>query len=174
MNRNRIIQKYVLFDMLASLIVWVLFMLFRRTVNDAQIFEGARIFIPNYDYFSALFLFPFCCAFVHYLSGFYLNPIKQSRFTTLFTTFISSAIISITIFFALLLDDLVVSYEYYYYSLFVLFVLLFGFTSLFRIVIDNLVLRNYETKKWTINTLVIGTGESALKITNELENIETN
>jgi len=169
MNRNRIIQKYVLFDMLASLIVWVLFMLFRKTVNDAQIFEGAHIFIPNYDYFSSLLLFPFCCAFVHYLSGFYLNSIKQSRFTTLFTTLVASAIISITIFFVLMLDDIVVSYEYYYYSLMVLFGLLFVITSFFRTVIDSMVLHNYETKRWTINTLIIGTGVNALKIANELE-----
>lgn len=169
MNKKLLLQKYVLFDILASLIVWVLLMIFRKTVNDAQIFEGARIFIPNYDYFTSLFLFPLCCAFVHYLSGFYLNPLKHSGITTLFTTLVSSAIISITIFFVLMLDDIVVSYEYYYYSLLVLFGLLFVFTTFFRTLIDSQVRRNYKTKKWTINTLIIGTGNNALKIAGEFE-----
>jgi len=169
MNKKLLLQKYVLFDILASLIVWVLLMIFRKTVNDAQIFEGARIFIPNYDYFSSLFLFPLCCAFVHYLSGFYMNPLKHSGITTLFTTLVSSAIISITIFFVLMLDDIVVSYEYYYYSLLVLFGLLFVITTFFRTLIDSQVRRNYKTKKWTINTLIIGTGNNALKIAGEFE-----
>jgi len=169
MNKKLLLQKYVLFDMLASLIVWVLLMLFRKTVNDAQIFDGTRIFIPNYDYFTSLFLFPFCCAFVHYLSGFYMNPLKHSGITTIFTTMVASAIISITIFFVLMLDDIVVSYEYYYYSLLVLFGLLFVFTTFFRTIIDSQVRHNYKTKKWTINTLIIGTGNNALKIAGEFE-----
>jgi exopolysaccharide biosynthesis polyprenyl glycosylphosphotransferase len=175
MNKRRLLLKYVLFDMLASLIVWILFMLFRRTVNDAQLFENVRIFIPNYDYFSTLLLFPFCCVGVHYLSGFYLNPYKQSKFSSVLITMAASLIISITIFFVLLLDDIVISYQYYYYSLSVLFILLFTITSAFRIYISSQVQFNYRTKKWTINTLIIGTGSNALKIANELEqNAEQN
>jgi len=37
MNKRKILIKFIAYDMLASLIVWVLFMVFRRTVNDAQI-----------------------------------------------------------------------------------------------------------------------------------------
>jgi exopolysaccharide biosynthesis polyprenyl glycosylphosphotransferase len=168
MNKNRLIKKYVFTDLLVSLIVWILFMLFRKTVNDAQIFEGVLIFIPNYDFLSSLLIFPFCCAFIHYLSGFYLNPIKQSPLTAIFTTFIATAIISFTIFFVLMLDDIVVSYKYYYYSLMVLFGLLFFFTSFSRLIIASQVRRNYLKKRWTINTLIIGTGNNALKIANEL------
>jgi exopolysaccharide biosynthesis polyprenyl glycosylphosphotransferase len=169
MNKSRLRKEYLFFDLFVSVVVWVLFMLFRKTVNDAQIFEGTRIFIPNYNFYTSLFIFPFCCVFVHYLSGFYLNPVKQSRFTAIFTTFIATAIISISIFFALLLDDVVVSYEYYYYSLLVLFGLLFFFTSISRFIIASRVRRNFMTKKWTINTIIIGTGVNALKIANQLE-----
>ena len=78
MNKNKLLIKFVVYDMIAALIAWILFMLFRRIVNDAQIFENVRIFIPNYDYFSSLIIFPFSCAFIHYLSGFYLYPEKQA------------------------------------------------------------------------------------------------
>ena len=110
MNKNRLFQKYILYDMLASLIVWIAFVIFRKTVNDIQIFDGSHIFFPNYDYFTSLLLFPFCCVFVHYLTGFYLNPLKKSRINVILNTVTSSAIISISVFFLLKLGDVVVSF----------------------------------------------------------------
>jgi len=169
MNKNRLFLKYILYDMLASLLVWIAFVIFRKTVNDIQIFDGARIFIPNYDYFTSLIIFPFCCVFVHYLSGFYLNPIKKTRINVILSTISSSAIISLSVFLVLKLGDAVVSYEYFYFSLFVLFGLLFCFTYLFRNVIFLQVQHNFRTKKWTNNTLIIGTGDNAQKIADDLE-----
>lgn len=169
MNKRSLLIKFVLYDLLAAIIVWILFMSFRRTVNDAQIFENIRIFIPNYDYFTSLFIFPLCCVFIHYLSGFYLHPEKQSQASGFFTTLVSSAIISIAIFFVLMLDDIVVSYQYYYYSLLVLFGLLFSITFMFRSFIIAEINQNYKTKKWCINTIIIGTGVNATKISEELK-----
>jgi len=169
MNKNRLIQKYILYDMLASLLVWIAFVIFRKTVNDVQIFDSARIFIPHYDYFTSLIFFPFCCVFVHYLSGFYLNPLKKSRINVILSTSSSSAIIALSVFFLLKLGDVVVSYEYFYFSLLVLFGLLFCFTYLFRNIIFSQIQYNYKTKKWTNNTLIIGTGNNAKKIADDIE-----
>ena len=169
MNKRNLLIKFVIYDIIASLIVWILFMLFRRTVNDAQIFENIRIFIPNYDYFTSLIIFPLCCVFIYYLSGFYLHPDKHSKTSVFFTSLASAAIISITIFFVLMLDDIVVSYQYYYYSLLVLFSLLFLITFLFRSYIVAEINQNYKTKKWSTNTIIIGTGVNALKIAEELK-----
>ena len=169
MNKNRLIQKYILYDMLASLLVWIAFVIFRKTVNDVQIFDSARIFIPHYDYFTSLIFFPFCCVFVHYLSGFYLNPLKKSRINVILSTSSSSAIIALSVFFLLKLGDVVVSYEYFYFSLLVLFGLLFCFTYLFRNIIFSQIQYNYKTKKWTNNTLIIGTGNNAKKIADDIK-----
>jgi len=169
MNKNRLFLKYILYDMIASLLVWVAFVIFRKTVNDIQIFDSARIFIPNYDYFTSLILFPFCCVFIHYLTGFYLNPLKKSRINVIFNTITSSAIISLSVFFLLKLGDVVVSYEYFYFSLSVLFGLLFCFTFLFRNIIFTQIQRNFKKKKWTINTLIIGNGNNAMKIAADIE-----
>lgn len=175
MDKRRLVLKYILFDLLAAFIVWVLFMLFRKIVNDGLLFSGLRVLIPNYNFFTSLLLFPFSCAFVHYLSGFYLQPHKQSTLTTVLTTLAASAIISISIFFVLMLDDIVVSYEYYYYSLLVLFGLLFSITYGLRAFVNSQVRYNYRTKRWTNNTLIIGTGANAQKIANELDkNAEQN
>ena len=121
MNRKRLILQYVLSDILASLIVWVVFMIFRKVVNDGLLFQGLWVMIPNYNFFSSLSVFPLLCLFIHYLSGFYIQPHRQNALNTILTTFTASAFISIVIFFALLIDDVVVSYQHYYYSLLVLF-----------------------------------------------------
>ena len=173
MNKNQLFQKYILYDVIASLIVWVAFLIFRKTINDIQIFDSARIFIPNYNYFTSFFLFPFCCVFVHYLSGFYLNPLKKSRINVILSTISSSAIISISIFFILKLGDVIISYEYFYFSLLVLFGLLFCFTYLFRNIIFSQIQYNYRIKKWTINTIIIGNGSKAKKIADDIEKYES-
>ena len=168
MNKRKLLYRYLISDTLASLVVWVVFMISRKIVNDAAIFENVQIFFPNYNYLSSLILFPLSCITVHYLSGFYLYPEKHSGIKIFFTTFVASLIISIVIFFVLMLDDIVVSYKYYYYSLAVLFGLLFVFTYLPRLIIYSNVKSNYRSKKWTIPTVIIGTGQNAIKIGNEL------
>ena len=168
MNKKRILLKFITYDLLASFIVWVLFMIFRKIVNDGEVFQTI-IMVPNYNFLTSMYLFPLSCFFVHYLSGFYLQPEKQSRATMFLTTLASTAIISISIFFILLLDDIVVSYEYYYYSLLVLFGLLFITTFLSRLIVISDILYQYKTKKYTINTVIIGNAENALKIASDLE-----
>lgn len=159
--------------MLAALLVWVGFVVFRKTINDIPIFDNVRILIPNYDYFTSLLLFPFYCVFIHSLAGFYINPLNKLRTNLIVGTFVSSFIISTTVFFVLKLGDVTVSYEYFYFSLLVLFLLLFMFTLVLRSAIFSQVQQNYKTKKWTSNTVVIGTGKNAIKIAGDIQKYET-
>lgn len=169
MNKNLLLRKLVLYDMLAAILVWLAFVIFRKTINDIHILDGIHVLIPNYDYVTSLILFPFYCIFLHYLSGVYLNTFNKSRIHLILSTMASSAIISVSVFFVLKLGDAVVSYEYFYFSLLVLFGLLFFFTFFFRNLIFSKIQFNFKTKKWTINTLIIGTGSNALKIADDID-----
>lgn len=168
MNKKLLISKYVFFDIIVALVVWVLFMIFRRVVNDGQLFSSISVFVPNFNYYSNLFLFPILCVAIHYLSGYYVNPIKESKLIEFFTTFLSTVAISVIIFFVLLLDDAVVSYQNYYYSLVVLIVMLFTVTYLFRIIQSTSIRNQFRKKRWTINTLIVGTGDNAKRIADEV------
>jgi len=75
-----------------------------------SITSAAWSFIP-----SPAFLFIIFQAFI-------FNPTKKTQGKIIFSTLITSAIISISIFFALMLDDIVISYD----------VLLFFAVSAFR------------------------------------------
>lgn len=169
MNKRQLRLVYMVVDILSALIVWILFMTFRRLVRAETMFGNLQIFIPNYNFYTSLLLFPLCCLFVNVLSGVYLHPEKQRQVKLLPTTFVSSAIIAIVIFFVLLLDDVVVSYQYYYWSLLVLFGLLFIVTYAFRAIVCRQVWREYRSGRWAMRTVVVGTGESARKIAREIE-----
>lgn len=168
MNKNLLRTRFVVFDVLAAVIVWLLFMVFRRVVNDTQLFGDVSLFVPNYNYYSTFIIFPFLCVVVHYLSGFYVNPIKQSPLIDFFTTLVASVIISFVVFFVLLLDDIVIDYSYYYQALLVLCALLFVFTYTFRCVQSASIKRYFKKKKWAINTVIIGTGKNARKMADEI------
>ncbi len=170
MDKRTLLIKFISFDVLAALIVWLLFMVFRKTVVDAQIFSQVKIFMPNYDFLSGFVFFPMSCLFVHSLSGFYRRPERQTKTVAILTTFVSSLIVSIVIFFVLMLDDIVVSYKYYYYSLLVLFGLMFSVTLVFRMYQYLQIRQAYRSKRHTINTLIIGTGKKAAKMAQEVEN----
>lgn len=169
MNKKDLHFKYLIYDFFTAMVVWILFMIFRKTVNDAQVFENIKLFVPNFNYLSSLAIYPFACLFIHYLSGFYLNSENKTQGKIFISTLVTSVIISISIFFALMLDDIVISYEYYYYSLLVLFGLQFLFTYVTRSIIWAGIQKKYSTKRWKTNTIIIGTGQKAAKMALEIE-----
>ncbi len=169
MNKNIALLKYIAFDMIAALIVWFAFVVFRKAINNIEVFDTIRILLPRFDYLSSLILFPFCCIFVYYLTGFYLNPTKKTNLNLIFNTLTSSLIMAMAVFFVLKLGDVFISFKYFYFSMFVLFCLLFFITLFFRSIIFKQIEDNYKTKKWTINTLIIGTGENAKKIASDID-----
>ncbi|HRZ96675.1 MAG TPA: sugar transferase [Paludibacter sp.] len=172
MNKNKLLLKYLIYDFIAAILVWVLFIIFRKAVNDIPVFDIIQVLLPQSYYYTSLFLFPFYCIFIHYLTGFYLQTDKVNRINMISGTLVSSVIISVSVFFILKIRDVTISYQYFYYSLLVLFLFLFVVIYFFRSIIVTEIKMNYRTKKWTINTLIIGTGNNAKKIATELERNE--
>ena len=121
MDKSNLSLKYFSFDIFASLIVWVLFVVFRKAINNIPVFENLSIVIPTFDYLTSILLFPFYCSFIHYLTGFYRNPTKNSRINVFTNTFVSALFISNSVFLGLMLPHGIVSYEYFYSSMLILF-----------------------------------------------------
>jgi exopolysaccharide biosynthesis polyprenyl glycosylphosphotransferase len=168
MNSKKLLLKYIFFDVLAALIVWLAFVVFRKAINDIQIMNNFEVLLPSRYYLFSLMFFPFFCVFIHYLTGFYLNLLNKNKINLFLTTLVSSLIIATMVFFVLKLQDVVVSYKYFYYSLLVLFLQLFVITFTFRRLIYNQVQHNFKTKKWTLNTIIIGDGQNAQKIAQDI------
>ena len=166
MNRKRTIF-YILFDIVAALLVWLLFYLYRRITNDMVILGGnvEYYFVPDYSLLPSIVSFPIVALFIHYLTGFYNAKVRYSRLVELFSTLVGSFFISTIIYFGMLVDDVVVSYTFYYRSFLILWAMFFTVTYLFRITQTLILLSQLRKGLIPNNVLIIGTGDTAHKVT---------
>lgn len=158
--------KYILADFFSAILVWILFFVFRVWVIHVNFYP------PDEKFWLLLCLYPFGWLFLHYLSGYYNVPFRKSRLSEFFTTLFITLIGSVLLFFFMLLNDVVKSYEVYYESIFALFSLQFCITYFMRFIITQSATRKIHNKEWGFKTLVIGTGKNARKISNELNNMK--
>lgn len=169
MNKKKLQITYIFFDYLAAIVTWILFILLKQAVNHGLLFDNLVLYIPKFSYFKTFLLFPLLCMFFYYMSGFYISPERTSYPKLIFTTFISSILVFLSIFIVLSFDDVVVLYRSYYYSLLCLFLLSFFVTLVSRSVIFEVVKRNFKEKRWKINTIIVGTGNNAKLMAEQLE-----
>ena len=171
MNRKRAIF-YILFDVVAALLVWLLFYLYRRITNDMVILGGnvEYYFVPDYSLLPSIISFPVVALFIHYLTGFYNTKVRYSRIVELFSTLVGSFFISTIIYFGMLVDDIVVSYTFYYRSFLILWAMFFAVTYLFRVTQTLIVLSHLRKGLIPNNVLIVGTGDTAHKVTDIISN----
>ena len=129
---------YILADLLSAEVVWLLFSLFRRLVNDGAMFGVDTILIPVFNFYPPLFIYPMVCVAIYYLSGYYLRPFRKNAAKEFATTFWSALFISLLFFFIIIIDDEVTRYERYLVSLVVLFFLQFTISYLPRCLITHI------------------------------------
>lgn len=164
MNKPLQVLKYVFFDFLAAALSWTLFFIYRKAVIEPQRF-GIDIPIEfTTRFYLGLVLIPVFWILIYYITGFYKNIFRRSRLIELGQTFITSLSGVIIIFFTLILDDFIQSYKNYYQLFFTLFILHFGLTYFFRLLITTQTIHKIHKRKIGFNTLIIGSNENALKI----------
>ena len=116
---------YVFVDILSSLLIWSSFLIYRWLVYDGRVFSVDTVFIPMFNFYTPLIVYPIGCLVIYYLSGYYLRPLRKPYLRELLRTFVSALIISFGAFFIFIIDDPVTQYERYFTSLLVLFALQF-------------------------------------------------
>ena len=170
MNRNLQVARYLFFDILAVVISWTVFFIYRKLVIEPQRF-GIDIPIEfTKQFFLGLILLPAFWITLYYITGFYKNIYRRSRLLELGQTFFTSLVGVIVIFFALILDDFIQSYKNYYQLFFTLFGLHFSLTYLFRLILTTRTIHRIHKRKIGFNTLLIGSNEKAVKVYNEMAN----
>jgi len=168
MNKPLQVAKYLFFDFLAAAISWTVFFIYRKAVIEPQRF-GIDIPIEFTNrFYLGLFLIPIFWITIYYITGFYKNIYRRSRLIELGQTFSISIAGVIIIFFTLILDDFIHSYKNYYQLFFTLFLLHFGITYFFRLIITTQTIHKIHKRKFGFNTIIIGSNENALKIYKEM------
>jgi len=95
------------------------------------------------------------------LSGVYRDLARKSRIALVFNTFGGTIITAIVLFFAILLDDIVGSYNQYYYTLGTYSGSLLLFSTVFRLIWSTRIRNLIDRKKLTFPALIIGSGKEA-------------
>jgi len=113
-------------------------------------------------------LVPLFWIILYGVSGYYNYIFRRSRLKELQHTFNASVIGVLFLFFTLILDDSISDYRDYYLSVTTLFGFHFSATLLFRLAVVTKTIHNVKNRIWGYNTLIVGCGERALNLYQEL------
>lgn len=159
---------YRFFDVVASEIVWVSFYIFRKKFLEPKKF-GTEVPVEfDANFYWGLLVIPGVWLFIFALAGFYTDVLRRSRLRELMQSLLYTLIGSLVLFFALMLDDEVADYTYYYRSFAFYFLLQFLCSYLPRVLLTSQTNRAIQRGIIGFNTLIIGNGPKALELTEDL------
>ena len=163
MKNSPWIFLFLISDYLSSLISWAIFFFLRKIWIENEPF---RI---DDNFWLGLFLIPIFWMFLYFVQGTYLEMRRMFRLKILNLTISGSIIGSLIIFFAIILDDQVRSYEGYYWNLLILFCVHFLSTAIPRLFINTLLVHSIRRPNKGFKTLIIGGTEKAIDIYEEIQ-----
>lgn len=169
--RDRKLQtmKYVVADLLGTALAWTLFHLFRKGYLEPIKF-GYDVGISfDRNFWLALLLIPLFWSGLYLVIGGYSDIFRRFRIKELGQCLLISFVGTVVIFFALLLDDEVANYRYYYRSFLALFLLHFTVTFSIRFMLTSRTVRRVHNREWGFNTVLVGGNERAVAIHQEIE-----
>jgi exopolysaccharide biosynthesis polyprenyl glycosylphosphotransferase len=172
MNKKLQTIRYIAADIFTALIAWLLFYTYRKiSIDRADFHFKEQIFIDN-NLFLGLMLIPLFWFTLYLLTGTYNKIYRKSRLKELGQTLFISILGVTILFFVILLDDDVKTYQDYYLTFFVLFVLHFGITFSLRFTLTSFTAYKIHHKKIGFNTIIVGSDANAIAIYKEIENQE--
>lgn len=161
--------KYVVCDYVMSNIAWLLFNIVRFYMPVvASGYIELDAFLLSKNVLIGQFFMPLIMMMVYYLSGYYNITFFKSRLQELFTTISSVLINTLILFFTALINDILPLRTDNYELIFILFALQFICVYSLRLTITTNATHKIHNREWYFNTLVIGCGKQALKLTQEL------
>jgi exopolysaccharide biosynthesis polyprenyl glycosylphosphotransferase len=174
MNKKLQVFKYIIADFLAAALAWALFFIYRKYSIEPNILDHLYEIFNDRNYYLGILIIPAFWLILYYILGTYnVNKIyRKSRLRELSQTSFISLVGVIIIFFALILDDVIVTYRSYYQLFIFLYLFHFGFTYLFRLILTTRTVRKIHRKEIGFNTIIVGSNGNAVKIYEEIERQE--
>lgn len=168
MNRRLQITKYVFFDWLAAVLAWSFFYIYRKYTEDTSLFSHFETVLDDRKFWLGIIIVPVFWLALYMLIGSYRRIYRKARLKELGQTFFVVLIGVTTIFFILILDDVILTYKSYYQSFVALFLLQFIFTYSFRLIITTSSVRRIHSGKIGFNTVIVGSNGNAVKVYNDI------
>jgi exopolysaccharide biosynthesis polyprenyl glycosylphosphotransferase len=159
---------FIFFDWLTALFSWSIFFYFRKSLIENEPFNFGESF------FLGVFFIPISWVLLYALQGTYNETRRMFRLRILNLTLLSSIAGSILIFFTLLLDDYVKTYQDYYQSFLLLFGIHFISTAFVRLGMTTILVNSVRKSGQGFRTLIVGGNEKALEVYKELLGLPKN
>lgn len=160
MNKPLQTAKYIVWDFLSALVAWTLFFAFRKFSLEGLDFDSGLL-LHDTKFWIDIFVLPASWCLFYWFQGYYKNVYRKSRLKELQMTLWATVIGVTVIFFALILDDQLTSYRYYYSSFIALFTLHFVLTYAGRVVITSRTANLVHQRRIGFPTLLVGSKEKA-------------
>ena len=168
MNKTLQVTRYLVFDIIAALLSWILFYSYRKIFIEPLKFGYDIPIELTRSFYIALFFIPAFWITIYYIIGQYSNIYRKSRLLELGRTAFASVVGVTIIFFLLLLNDTISDYRKYYNLYFTLLGLHFGFTYLFRLILTTRTIHRIHKRIIGFNTLIIGGNEKAVGLVEDM------
>jgi exopolysaccharide biosynthesis polyprenyl glycosylphosphotransferase len=165
-KRRRHTLYYILADFLTAMLAWLLFFLFRKVWIEQVPLDNSLLNDPNL--FSGMILVPTGWFLFYSIFDKYQDIYRLSRMSTLARTMLLSFFGVVFLFFALVLDDVVLGYHSYYTSFGVLLGLHFFLTAFVRMALLTIASNRLKAGKISYDTLIVGSGNNAVDIYSEI------
>lgn len=172
MTEQKLKLRYLIGDTLTAMIAWTLFFYFRKSGLDRTPMSDTSQFLSDSNFWIGLILVPIGWLILYAIMGNYRKTMRKSRLKELGETIVASFIGVIVLFFAIMLDDEIRSYKYYYISFLFLFIVHFVLTYGIRLIQTTRTVKQIHSRKIGFPTLLIGSGANAYKTYIDLENQE--
>ena len=165
-HRQRI--KYVVGDFVMSNLAWFLYNIVRYQTGNVVGWPYLVSYLKSDMVLLGQLVFPLLMMVTYAFSGYYNNVCRKSRIQELLTTFASSGINTLMIFFLALINDVIGVRSADYVMILILWALIFGLVYLVRAIITNTASKQIQERKWTFPTLIIGSGPAAMDFAEKL------
>jgi len=170
MNKRLQVVKYVVADVMSAMIAWGIFFIYRKNQENIFFLDNPKLIFEDINLYKGLIFIPIFWEILYIMTGTYRKVYRKSRLKELEQTFVISLIGVLIIFFALILDDFIVTYKKYYQSFLVLFSLHFFITYTLRLFITSRTAYKIHNKIIGFNTVIVGSHSNAIKTYNDIEN----
>lgn len=164
--------KYILCDILSAMLAWSALFLFRKTFQEPSGLQDVNSIFGDTNFWLGLLIVPLGWLALYTMQGTYRNVLRKARMKELLDTLLASLIGVVVIFFALLIDDNIVTYRNYYSSFLFLFCVHFAFTYTLRLLLTSRTVHRVHTRQIGFPTLMIGSKKKAYQTYLDLENQE--
>jgi exopolysaccharide biosynthesis polyprenyl glycosylphosphotransferase len=168
MNKKLQVLKYVIADILSALLAWNMFFFYRKVSIDQSFNLKEKILIDN-NFLLGIILIPIFWLVLYLLIGTYSKIYRKSRLKELGQTLLISIIGVILLFFVVLIDKDAKTYKDYYFLFFVLFLLHFGITFAFRLILTSITAYRIHHRIIGFNTIIVGSDKNAITLFHDIE-----